>query len=392
MTLEHLKTLVQSSHINFLLGSGLSRPYLNTLGDIEKLLTESVNIVDDDMKTFVQASILGAYFSGVMFPCTAEEIAKKQNEYDAVLNTYINFLSIWNNIVARRSSSILGKQVNIFTTNIDNFIEAASEKVGIEFNDGFKGQMNPTFREDTFSNVISKVSTLYHNSSVVPSFNYMKIHGSITWTEGKDDKITYDRQLKTLSLIDKAFTAIPKDILYLKLDQKKLSDLTGFYSDKIGFSISDDETELARIFLKAYENLIMINPRKTKFQESVLSMHFYELMRLFSNAMEKTGSTLFVAGFSFADEHLASLTLRAANNNPTLQIIVFAYNESDEVAIKGRLKVDTGTYNNNILVISPESFKKGLSENEKERYKSDLGNLSNFDLASLNKFVFSRIV
>ena len=39
MTLEILRNFIQSSNINFLYGSGISRPYLATLGNIEKWLT-----------------------------------------------------------------------------------------------------------------------------------------------------------------------------------------------------------------------------------------------------------------------------------------------------------------------------------------------------------------
>ena len=38
MTLEILRNFVQSSNLNILYGSGISRPYLSTLGNIEKWL------------------------------------------------------------------------------------------------------------------------------------------------------------------------------------------------------------------------------------------------------------------------------------------------------------------------------------------------------------------
>lgn len=40
VNLNNLRNAVQSSHVNFLFGSGCSRPYLGTLGNIEKWLTE----------------------------------------------------------------------------------------------------------------------------------------------------------------------------------------------------------------------------------------------------------------------------------------------------------------------------------------------------------------
>ena len=91
-----------------------------------------------------------------------------------------------------------------------------------------------------------------------------------------------------------------------------------------GFCRLEDQ---AQPFREAYDRLVMINPRKAKFRETVLDLHFYELMRLYANALEKTTTCLFVAGFSFADEHIAQITRRAAASNPTLLVIIFAYDE-----------------------------------------------------------------
>ena len=59
----------------------------------------------------------------------------------------------------------------------------------------------------------------------------------------------------------------------------------------------------------------MVNPTKDKFRASVLDYHFYELMRIYSNALERENSLLFVMGFSFADD-----TLRKLRNVPLIQI------------------------------------------------------------------------
>ena len=47
MNLDKLKNIIQSSHINFLFGAGLSCPYLKTLGDIETWLTQCASIEDE---------------------------------------------------------------------------------------------------------------------------------------------------------------------------------------------------------------------------------------------------------------------------------------------------------------------------------------------------------
>ena len=112
------------------------------------------------------------------------------------------------------------------------------------------------------------------------------------------------------------------------------------------------------LFRKDYQRLVMINPRKTKFQETVLDLHFYELMRLYSNALERTSTCLMVAGFSFADEHIAQITMRAAASNPTLLIIIFAYDKGAKDSIQENLKKGGCTGNDNILILSPSDYKK----------------------------------
>ena len=67
MTLDVLRNFIQSSHINFLYGSGVSRPYLATLGNIEKWLTK---LIEDDSnepyKEVMKASLFKAYCDGVI--------------------------------------------------------------------------------------------------------------------------------------------------------------------------------------------------------------------------------------------------------------------------------------------------------------------------------------
>ena len=62
ITVNRLKQLIQSSHVNFLYGSGLSKPYLETLGNIETLLTDvSKSNLNTDEKTVVIASLFAKY-------------------------------------------------------------------------------------------------------------------------------------------------------------------------------------------------------------------------------------------------------------------------------------------------------------------------------------------
>lgn len=393
MKIENIKNIIQSSHINFLFGSGVSQPYLSTLGKIEKWMAESENIECVEERKIIQASLFGIYFKNVMQPCLYKEYKKKENNdnYNLVLENYKSFLKKWNEILAKRNVGLLDKKVNIFTTNIDNFVETAAENVGVEFNDGFSGHLKPIFREGSFSNVISKVSSLYQNSSMIPVFNYMKIHGSINWNDsmGKvENEIEYDMNLK---LIEKIAVA------YDKLDSidviKDIEENSTFEDIRKKALIIMDlpfyEKSVLDEFLELYSKLVMIHPRKTKFRESVLELHFYELMRLYSNALECTSSLLIVAGFSFADEHIAKITLRAANSNPTLLILIFAYDDNAKKEIEKNLLVSS-TYasNNNIKILTTDIFKKAQ---DKDFADKELSELANFDLSSINKYVFDKL-
>lgn len=371
--IDQLKKLIQDTHVNILIGSGLSRPFLPVLGSIEILLTKAQKIKDVLQREIVEASLFSKYFTTVMEPCSKIDAHLTKDEIynlGVVLDGYSGMLTTWTSIMSKRNSSLLDKTINIFTTNIDNILERVGEGLKLEFNDGFRGHLMPTFHEDSFSKVVSKLSSHYHNSSQIPIFNYLKIHGSINWkhiTES-DASITYDHDLELMSEISETIQYAESENAFIPIDSQIVNcDDCDETIDKLRKSaeeklrnVSEDKLELVKEaldrFNEAYFKLIMIHPRKAKFRESVLDMHFYELMRIYSNTLEVTGSSLFVFGFSFADEHLAQLTIRAANYNPTLNILVFAYNEKGKEDIIANLNKGGVNYNNNIKVISALDF------------------------------------
>jgi hypothetical protein len=139
-------------------------------------------------------------------------------------------------------------------------------------------------------------------------------------------------------------------------------------------------------FLELYEKLIIVNPTKQKFIESVIELHFYELMRMYSNSLEKENSILFVMGFSFADEHIAKITLRAANTNPTLLVVIFAYDDDQEAKYTEILKPAS---NNNIYIITPSKF-KATNQVDDVNTKKQIEGITTFDLTTINS-VFQLI-
>jgi len=391
MEIAKLKTYIQSANVNFLFGSGLSRPYLSTLGDIETWLTELAkdNSISDEQKQVVKASIYKEYFTKVILPNHTTTI---EEDYKTVINGYKSFLIVWNEIINKRANRLLTKQVNIYTTNIDTLVENASEKVQIEFNDGFKGSINQIFDEGNFQKSYSKTSLHFQNVSEIPVFNLLKMHGSINWSM-KGDIISNDYKLDAVNKINIELQNIGSDLFIdcTKHDEehkqkfKTYSEIQDEATKLIKLNSNLKFNELYKELFDEYDKLTIVNPTKQKFVESVIELHFYELMRMYSNSLEKENSILFVMGFSFADEHIAKITLRAAKTNPTLLVIVFAFDESQE---EKYLQILNPVPNNNIFILTPTKFKETNKANESK--KEIISKIEKFDLTTIN-LVFELI-
>ncbi|MEC4049193.1 hypothetical protein OX284_007110 [Flavobacterium sp. SUN046] len=145
MNYEDIKKVIESCHLNFLIGSGSSRLFLGTLGSIEKLLTDLAksNIPDDD-KIIIETSIKNHYWK-IAIRGNLEIWNRGNSLLDSTINSYKVFYSSLNSILNKRKTNLISKQVNIFTTNIDLFNENALEEGGFNYNDGFLGRLNPVF-------------------------------------------------------------------------------------------------------------------------------------------------------------------------------------------------------------------------------------------------------
>ncbi len=320
--IRNIKKWIDSWNINFLLGSGLSSDFLGTLTTIEIDLTEAEKNDSENSTNETQARIIELkkqYFETCMV-WNIKIIDEVENENkDNTLKYYKNFYKIINNILLKRENTILTKQVNVFTTNIDIFSEKALEETWLEYNDWFHWKINPIFDVWNFKKSIYKKSLHYENTSEIPIFNILKIHGSLSWKQDTENtKIYFDRNLELVKEIDNW----------------------------------DFEVE-------RYDKLTIVNPKKTKFEDTVLNQHYYDLLRYYSNELEKENSLLFVMWFSFADEHIRNLTLRVTNSNPTLKIYIFKYSPKKEVgqqSLNDKLlvKMEEEAKNKNIEIVYPE--------------------------------------
>ncbi len=322
---KNIKKSIASANINFLIGSGVSMPFFKTLTDIEKRLSEAEDLGSSDEEINIKKEYFDKSISNNRELLEIDFL--RSQECQDVLGQYKEFYKTINALILQRESSLLSKQVNIFTTNIDIFSEIALEETGVEFNDGFHGRFNPKYSVGNFKKSYYKTSLHYENTSEIPVFNVIKLHGSVSWyAEGKN--IELDKDLKRVSEIEKS---------------------------------PDDK------FKENYDKLMIVNPSKKKFKDTVLNETHYDLLRIYSNELEKENSVLFVMGFSFADEHIRELTLRVANTNPTSIIYIFVHDKDSEIyeELKNEAK------NSNIYLLTEKKY--------------DFEEINNFFSEQLNK-------
>lgn len=332
MNIQEIKETIQSSHVNFLIGAGLSTPFLPLLGDIEIRLSS-------EKKKAERIKIKKEYFEKVMSPnldVVANQVeTTKQSDFDATIKAYKTFFELIGHILLKRKNTILSKQANVFTTNIDILMEKVLEESGLEYNDGFNGRLNSIFGLSNFKKSIYKRSLHFENISEVPVFNLMKIHGSLTW-EKADNKIVFSK---------------------LKHFDKSLLKKNG------------------KTFEERYNKLAIVNPEKKKLEETVIDLTYYELLRMYSSELEKENVVLFVMGFSMEDEHIREITLRAADSNPTLKIYVFCHGKDKDSKMKEKMNIGKIRYSN-IEIIEPED---------------DEAN-NRFNLEKINESIFKEII
>ena len=370
---------IQDSNINFLFGSGMSTGYLEILGNIENLLTELDKEVftEQKQKDLIRASILNKYFKGV--------IEKNINilDYSSLepeevllirwtLDSYKNFFKTINQLISLRRNKLPSKQVNIFTTNIDVFLERAIEQVGLESNDGFGKGFKPKYDLSNFKKSIFQKSLHFDNSSEIPVFNILKIHGSLTWKR-ENEHIYFDNSLEQ---IKKVQTARRNSLLSVDTSKDTIATLKTTLRKRI--NIRNFST-----FLDEYDKLSIVNPTKGKFQQTVLDQKYYDLLRIYANELERENTLLFVMGFSFADEHIRDLTIRVANSNPTLMIYIFAHTTHARGELEKVLDIENNVKNKNIVIISPSQSKQ-----EDESLKDDFF----YDFDNINTKIFMQIL
>ncbi len=292
---ENLSRSFQSGHVNFLIGSGASFPAIPIAGQIEEEIADFFKDGQDakahdkmyELLSHLQAS-------------TNRLIADKQDENDKQsIAQYAGFLSGVERILSERRTTLLPKQVTVFTTNYDLLIEKASiVNPTLRLNDGFSRGPTLDYRMEyssrNFFNTVYNTGNLYNYRVEIPCLNLVKLHGSLSWRKDGEEIVF---QVKTKELLS---------------------------AERTHANIID--------FIEGYA---VVLPQVTKFRTTLIDQTYYELLRIYANELDRENAILVSFGFSFRDEHILRITKRALKN-PTLRLIYVAYDKaaSDELEKK----------------------------------------------------------
>lgn len=208
-----------------------------------------------------------------------------------------------NKIISRKETLSRPK---IFTPNYDLAFENACEKIGVSYNNGFRGVHMRKFDPDTFNNeTYIKQDSAEKGKRIATYLNIYKLHGSISWQYAENINDLYN------------------------LKEIQISDT----SDKSDF---------------AFDSL-MIYPIQTKKSYS-LDLPYSELFRNFSKCLTESQNTLVVIGYSFLDEHINDI-IKAGLYNPNLTLIIHSFLVIDENCPKFLQTLKTRALSDNRIVI-----------------------------------------
>ena len=346
---KFLRNALSCGHINVLLSAGVV-PTLEGRESWfraveEKKFESSSNDVWESALRLLKAE----YFRSVMLPL--ETKAPASDQVDA-LRSLIG-------LVRDRGTTTIPKRINLFTTNYDPLIERALDRCSASYNDGFVGREHPRFDSSAYSRLQYEQSLFMEYKAQVATANVIKPHGSLTWRRDGEG-VMYSNpgdtlqaclsgceDIRTLSVLDSV-----RDLVMNDCDESSLDDL-----ECHALWLSTEEKELLTRFEEQYDStLCIVNPTKKKFGETVLERYYYDLLRIYANELDRNNALLLVFGFSFADEHIRDLTVRAARSNPKLLIFISCYKADDADSYEDRF----ADCDNVILLVPKGDMKLGL--------------------------------
>ena len=315
--IKQLRYFAMTKRLNFLIGSGTSVPAIPLMSFFkgEDISDEKANNSLSDKVKDVSKKVL-------------EDISKASEEeiIKAVLKRYSEFIKVILQLLYHANSRQVTKNINIFTTNYDLFIEKSLDELmkyeSFVFNDGSNGYFNRILDSANYNKSVAYRGLNDNYLNELPTLSLIKPHGSMNWERIQEDNIL-----------------IRKSVV---------------------------------------ENPVVVKPTGIEGQETFLNNHFHDMLRVFQLELDKPQSILIVIGFSFQDKHIAKMLNRSLKN-PELNVFIFCYFESDKQTILTNLGLSDCPRNLNVITPNEleEKYKsKQKSEDGSEWFSFDLSNLT----------------
>lgn len=284
--IKQLRKLAITKQLNFLIGSGASFPAIPLMGMIDA--------ENDDERNSKLASKVRETSKSLLLECSV-----LNHDEEIVFKSYLKFLSVVLAMLNLANSRQIPKNVNIFTTNYDLFIEKSIDTIiqndRLVFNDGANGYLTRYLDSTNYNRLVSYKGLNDNYINEIPSLTLIKPHGSVNWKR---------------------------------------------HNEKI------------QIKNEIVENPVIVEPTGLESQETFLNNHFHEMLRAFQLELDKPQSVLFVIGFSFQDKHIGKMIKRAVQN-PELMVYVFGYSDDDKDIYLENLEFNE---RRNFKVLTPRDF------------------------------------
>ena len=308
--IKQLRYFAMTKRLNFLIGSGTSVPAIPLMSFFkgEDISDEKANNSLSDKVKDVSKKVL-------------EDISKASEEeiIKAVLKRYSEFIKVILQLLYHANSRQVTKNINIFTTNYDLFIEKSLDELmkyeSFVFNDGSNGYFTRSLDSANYNKSVAYRGLNDNYLNELPTLSLIKPHGSMNWERDQEGNILIRQSV--------------------------------------------------------VENPVVVKPTGIEGQETFLNNHFHDMLRVFQLELDKPQSILIVIGFSFQDKHIAKMLNRSLKN-PELNVFIFCYFESDKQTILTNLGLNVITPNE-----LEEKYKsKQKSEDGSEWFSFDLSNLT----------------
>lgn len=363
--IDELRRTCESTNINFLLGAGCSMPAFGTLGNIEQLweMVKADDTLDEYQKSVLEVSIRSAFFNCAVaanytYPHTSTPKAV------ATKKAYKRFCAVSIDLAKKREAAISPKQISYFVTNYDICMDLALDEAKIPTNSGFTGRFNTMLDLSDFGRRYTTSTLTLGYQSELASANLVKLHGCASWMATHSNANSTHSIHFTVSqthLLDIASEITAAKLLQINIKNKAEDEYAKLKTEVTSSHNIKPSPPTIDALNDRFNDMQIVWPTKDKFHDTVLDEIYYAQLRRLTNQLEVRNSILLVIGFSFTDEHIRKLILRAAETNPTLHVIIFCYNDSSKRDIQENLLSECDTIpNHNVTIVTAMAQGEGI--------------------------------